>query len=94
MSLFDDMYIPWTPYLGLKKPQPQAPALPAAKQAPEPQLCTRTLHIAKAIIAHAVEPYPEIARAISAAFIAFVTGDLVLNLTGPPSTWAVADNAP
>jgi hypothetical protein len=41
-------------------------------------------------MAHAVEPFPEAARAISAAFAAFIRGALQLNLTPEdPSAWTV-----
>ena len=71
--MFDDMYIPWTPRLGgLRKPAPP-PSLP---EAPTPGLCDRTLHIAKAIITHAIKPFPEASRAIGMAFLAYYRGQL------------------
>jgi hypothetical protein len=78
-------YIPWTPRLG-RNP---TPATTTTTTATNPQVCPRTLHIARAIVAHAVEPFPEAARAISAAFLAYIRGGLSLNLTGDPATWAV-----
>ena len=70
--MFDDMYIPWTPRLGgLRK---IAPTTPAPKTTPG--VCTRTLHIAKAIITDALKPFPEAAYAIGAAFIAYYRGPL------------------
>jgi hypothetical protein len=78
--MFDDMYIPWTPRCILRTPAPQPTS---------PEVCTRTLHIARAIMAYAVEPFPEAARAISAAFAAYIRGAIQLNLVGDPSSWAV-----
>ena len=70
--MLDDMNIPWTPRLGgLRKP---APTTPAPKTTPG--VCTRTLHIAKAIITDALKPFPEAAYAIGAAFIAYYRGQL------------------
>ena len=69
-----DMYIPWTPRLGgLRKP---APAPPQPQAAPTPGVCDRTLHIAKIIITDAVKPFPEAARAIGLAFLAYYRGQL------------------
>jgi hypothetical protein len=81
-------YIPWTPRHG--RNTTLATTTPATTAtATNPQVCPRTLHIARAIVAHAVEPFPEAARAISAAFLAYIRGGLTLNLTGDPATWAV-----
>jgi hypothetical protein len=87
--MYDDMYIPWTPRSILRKPAPEEaqPQQPAAQAAPK--VCTRTLHIARAIMAYAVEPFPEAARAISAAFAAYIRGALDINITGDPHSWAV-----
>ena len=88
--MFEDMFIPWTPRLGLRKTASAQPPPPAEPPPPAPaQVCPRTLHIARAIVNHAIEPFPEVARAISAAFIAYIRGELTLNLSGDPSTWAV-----
>ena len=40
-------------------------------------------------MAYAVEPFPEAARAISAAFAAYIRGALDINLMGDPHSWAV-----
>jgi hypothetical protein len=70
--MYDDMYIPWTPRLGgLRKTVPATPAPQTT-----PGVCTRTLHIAKAIITDALKPFPEAAYAIGAAFIAYYRGQL------------------
>ena len=69
--MFLDMYIPWTPRLGgLRK------TAPAQTQAPTPGVCDRTLSIAKAIITDALKPFPEAARAIGMAFLAYYRGQL------------------
>ena len=84
--MYDDMYIPWTPRLGgLRKPAPveQQPSTQ------KPGVCTRTLHIARAIMTYAVEPFPEAARALSAAIAAYIRGTLDIDLTGDPLSWAV-----
>jgi hypothetical protein len=71
--MFDDLYIPWTPRLGgLRATAPAALALKITT----PGVCTRTLHIAKAIIADALKPFPEAAQAIGAAFLAYYRGQL------------------
>ena len=83
--MFDNMYIPWTPRCILR--QPEAPAPSSTSETPK--VCSRTIHIARAIMTYAVEPFPEAARAISAAFAAYMRGNLELNLTGDPFSWAV-----
>jgi hypothetical protein len=85
--VFEDMYIPWTPRLR-RRPEP-APQ-PEAPTTSKPQLCTRTLHVARAVVAHAAAPFPEIAAAVSAAFIAYIRGHLIVNTTGEPTSWAAA----
>ena len=98
--MFDDMFIPWTPRFGRKQPAlALAPAPPAPAPAPSspqtpPKVCTTTLHIARAIIAETVSSLPEVTRAINAAFIAYIRGELALNLTGDPASWAVIHNVP
>jgi hypothetical protein len=89
--MFDDMYIPWTPRCILRSnPGKPAPVSQSAPQTQTPEVCPRTLHIARALMAHAVEPFPEAARAISAAFAAFIRGALQLNFTpDDPSAWTV-----
>ena len=69
--MFLDMYIPWTPRLGgLRQPAPTQTA------APSPGVCDHTLHVAKAIITDALKPFPEAARAIGMAFLAYYRGQL------------------
>jgi hypothetical protein len=93
--MFEDMYIPWTPRL--KRRQPKAEPQPAAevREAKQPQqtataaLCTRTIHVARAIMAHAVAGHPEASAAISSAFIAYVKGALKVQMVGPPFEWKV-----
>jgi hypothetical protein len=70
--MIDDIDIPLTPQLGLR--QTAAPA----------EVCPHTFHIARAIIEHAVEPFPEVSRAIRAAFLAYVRGDVKVNVEGDP----------
>ena len=56
--MFDDMNIPWTPRLGgLRKPAPEEKQQPTIQA---PKVCTRTLHIARAIMAYALDPFPKL----------------------------------
>jgi hypothetical protein len=80
--VFEDMYIPWTPRLRRRTPEPE-PTHPEAK----PEVCPQTLHIARAIVAYATAPFPEIAATISAAFVAYIRGRLTIHRQGAPSTW-------
>ena len=80
--MFVNRYIPWSSKYGLQEPKETAPAPTAA-------FCPRTIHIARAIMAKAVEPFPEVASVISAAFLAFIRGELKIDMTGDPSSWAV-----
>ena len=83
-----DLYRPWTSkFHGIKEPAP-TPAEPTTSSTP-PKVCTTTLHIARAIIAEAVAPFPEVARAVANAFSAYIRGKLPLDMTGDPSTWAI-----
>jgi hypothetical protein len=94
-DMFEDMYIPWTPRFRRRPETPKAdPPTQPPNQRTQP-LCNRTLHIARAIIDYASAPFPEIASAISDAFIAFIRGRLVVNTTGQPSDWtAVSTDHP
>jgi hypothetical protein len=81
--MFEDLYIPWTSRYHRRTETPETPT-------PKPnEVCATTLHIARAIIADAVAPFPEVARAIGAAFSAYICGQLTLNCTGDPTTWTV-----
>lgn len=90
-DMFENMHIPWTPRLRRRQPAPE-PAATAA-EAIVTDLCPRTLHLARAIVAHALADFPEAARAISAAFVAFIRNGLTFNLTGEPSQWTVVPKA-
>ena len=80
--MFDDLYIPWTSRLHRRKTTP-----PPEPESARPVPCPRTLHIARAIMAKAMEPFPEAARAIGAAFSAYIRGQLKIDMTGDPSSW-------
>ena len=82
--MFEDLYIPWTSRYP-RRETTAPPLQPEPAQAAVP--CPRTLHIARAIMAKAVEPFPEVARAISAAFGAYIRGELKVNMVGDPSSW-------
>jgi hypothetical protein len=70
--MYDDMYIPWTPWVGVrKKIEPVA-----SEQRASPEVCHRTLDIVKAIIGYALEPFSDATRAISSAFLAYHRGEL------------------
>lgn len=79
--MFEDMYIPWTPRLQRRTPEPEP------TEAKPEGVCQTTLHIARAIMAYATAPFPEIATAISAAFVAYIRGRLTIHRHGAPSTW-------
>ena len=94
--MFDNLYIPWTSRLGYRNPQPEPePAVPTTTTTTPPKICNRTLHIARALIAHAAQPFPEFGRAIAAAVHAYIRGEITIDLAGDPSTWiAVAHTIP
>ena len=90
--MFEDLYIPWKSRLGYRHPAPPPEKPKPLEQDPLPgKPCNRTLHIVRAIIAHAVKPLPEVSRAIAQAIIAYTRGKLVFDLEGDPSSWKVVE---
>lgn len=86
-----DLYIPWTSRFHRRIPEPPSTPEPLPPSGPN-KVCTRTLHIARAIIAHAVQPFPEVSRAIGAAFCNYILGKIAIDVEGDPSSWKVVEH--
>jgi hypothetical protein len=90
--MYDDMYIPWTPWVGFRKKNQPVAEEPA--EAASPEVCHRTLDIVKAIIAHALEPLSDATRAISAAFLAYHRGELDIDALLAKSAFTRPESVP